>query len=290
MPLPSQSNRDHPRLRGKDDQPLLIRTFITGSPPPTRERQGDMYTSDEETRITPAHAGKTFKTGRPTFFSMDHPRSRGKDSLCSMVIRSAPGSPPLARERQLLVEQRLLQSRITPACAGKTAPLRKIFFDFRDHPRLRGKDDANREYSNTAIGSPPLARERRVRAVQRAGDDGITPACAGKTAIFTFSISSSRDHPRLRGKDRYGQTWVQPAYRITPACAGKTYAIYTRLKKSLGSPPLARERHDFNHGANAFCGITPACAGKTSLWAIWYIQSMDHPRLRGKDCSTCSVK
>ena len=30
---------------------------------------------------------------------------------------------------------------------------------------------------------------------------GITPACAGKTAVQTGSKSRSKDHPRMRGED-----------------------------------------------------------------------------------------
>ena len=194
-----------------------------------------------QTGITPARAGKTFRPHFIKHLTGDHPRSRGKDLLCSQTIMLRVGSPPLARERPLvyqtimlrvgsppLARERpislyslLLSSRITPARAGKTKKNKYILAETRDHPRSRGKDDIVDRMSATVQGSPPLARERPGSDPRPAACPGITPARAGKTNPFALLWCKSWDHPRSRGKD------------IPDAASPVWYQ---------GSPPLARER------------------------------------------------
>ena len=53
----------------------------------------------------------------------------------------------------------------------------------KDHPRVCGKDKANCLRKENRIGSPPRMRERPVKVVVDAFDEGITPAYAGKTVV-----------------------------------------------------------------------------------------------------------
>ena len=154
------------------------------------------------------------------------------------------------------------------------------------------------------IGSPPLARERRVLGLLIAFLIGITPAGAGKTPLPKADSTHQQDHPRWRGKDGVPAISHIPMVgspplarerlarlgclrwptRITPAGAGKTISVLGicenkwdhprwRGKDSLydcgtyepvGSPPLARERRHYQHYAQTPKGITPAGAGKTT--------------------------
>ena len=50
---------------------------------------------------------------------------------------------------------------------------------------------------------------------------GITPAYAGKSSIYTSSVSVFTDHPRLCGEKGIGETAYEGNARITPAYAGK---------------------------------------------------------------------
>ena len=147
---------------------------------------------------------------------------RGEDPLRALKKGSMEGSPPHARGRLTLFSSRYCQSRITPACAGKTCG------------RPAGKTGT--------IGSPPHARGRRVYGLWYPRSERITPACAGKTSTYGAYIHSHRDHPRMRGEDHrflFGGDYPsgspphargRPAprpragreERITPACAGKT--------------------------------------------------------------------
>ena len=91
---------------------------------------------------------------------------------------------------------------------------------------------------------------------------GITPACAGKTLQAAYSDRTSRDHPRVCGKNSYA-----------------TYGV--NLQR--GSPPRVREKRKLVQFLQAFVGITPACAGKTSVSSKLNKLLQDHPRVCGKN-------
>ena len=54
------SERDHPRIRGKDRSFQTAFALRQGSPPHTRERPGCSGSRHVQQRITPAYAGKTW--------------------------------------------------------------------------------------------------------------------------------------------------------------------------------------------------------------------------------------
>ena len=126
---------------------------------------------------------------------------RGEDDAIADADLPAAGSPPHARGRPGQSRSLRDDSRITPACAGKTAKATRVLCREADHPRMRGEDvrHANRRF--TPSGSPPHARGRLPQL--KTGEYGlwITPACAGKTAIESSLAPMNPDHPRMRGED-----------------------------------------------------------------------------------------
>ena len=135
-----------------------------------------------------------------------------------------------------------LLNGITPACAGKTPIAMKNSLSFQDHPRVCGKDSTVLAHLFHNLGSPPRVRERLIQRYKSHMIIRITPACAGKTAIWCADVIISWDHPRVCGKD--------PKNPINPRIIA-------------GSPPRVRERPDWAQGLVEEAGITPACAGKT---------------------------
>ncbi len=179
---PSSACWDHPRLRGKDRTNTMFVRVLLGSPPLARERlQGFPYIPTR-IRITPACAGKTFFTCIIQIFCKDHPRLRGKDPVNSSTMTISPGSPPLARERRIFIDNIRSWPGITPACAGKTSHDTYSYGYRWDHPRLRGKDVPTGQRPHCRQGSPPLARERLGFINMNCTKHRITPACAGKTS------------------------------------------------------------------------------------------------------------
>ena len=131
--------------------------------------------------ITPAHAGKT-------------PSRRRQ--------RAVEGSPPRMRERRLFNPRFNSRFGITPAHAGKTLSGKLTSSWNEDHPRACGKDQGSVCQRLPRWGSPPRVRERLVGNAVVAGLGGITPACAGKTYLFSACAQDGKDHPRVCGKDK----------------------------------------------------------------------------------------
>ena len=156
-------------------------TRFTGSPPLVRERPPIGQAISWASRITPARAGKTSDRAGHFVGFQDHPRSCGKDLEPVSVVTP--------------------HQWITPARAGKTSRLFGALLSAGDHPRSCGKDKSPDAIDMASSGSPPLVRERLVRALGTIDRGGITPARAGKTLYLRCFRFSRRDHPRSCGKD-----------------------------------------------------------------------------------------
>ena len=74
-----------------------------------------------------------------------------------------------------------IESRITPADAGKTVYRRDSLHLRKDHPRGCGENSRNAPVANSVRGSPPRMRGKRTPKKTQIQMDRITPADAGKT-------------------------------------------------------------------------------------------------------------
>ena len=90
---------------------------------------------------------------------------------------------------------------------------------------------------------------------------GITPACAGNTALCPFSFPACWNYPRLRG---------EYSLVVPPNIA------------AMELPPLARGILIHTPPTLNHCGITPACAGNTANPAPCIRVYRNYPRLRGE--------
>ena len=154
------------------------------------------------------------------------------------------------------------------------------------------------------------------------GEQGITPACAGKSLRCHLRSAVRWDHPRV-----CGEKWEEELssrleegspprvrgkgvdrkiallrYGITPACAGKRTGaeacggcswdhprvcgekfIHSSLRYGrLGSPPRVRGKDYDSARIRCQLGITPACAGKRFNSSSMLKQMGDHPRVCGE--------
>ena len=91
---------------------------------------------------------------------------------------------------------------ITPARAGK----RGVYFpeevNSKDHPRVRGEKAMGKLEEYSGMGSPPRARGKVLTSGGFIEPEGITPACAGKSALVVQPSAPPEDHPRVRGEKR----------------------------------------------------------------------------------------
>ena len=110
-------------------------------------------------------------------------------------------------------------------------------------------------------GSPPHVRGKVGLRLIAAQDDGITPACAGKSEPPGSGLGASGDHPRMCGEKTKPQ-------RVAPP--------------KLGSPPHVRGKVSQFVDGCACHGITPAYAGKRYADSLSKLVDWDHPRVCGE--------
>ena len=150
--------RDHPRLRGEQAAAIRTEFFYKGSPPLARGTESFPSPCALRRRITPACAGNSLSAPMKSLGAEDHPRLRGEQDSAAAIMRTALGSPPLARGTDHEFDATYQKLGITPACAGNRSR-RAVRDKCRgDHPRLRGEQGAWRMDPGDLVGSPPLAR------------------------------------------------------------------------------------------------------------------------------------
>ena len=112
------------------------------------------------------------------------------------------------------------------------------------------------------VGSPPRMRGKVIGGFGVLVQIGITPACAGKSALCVNGGARSRDHPRMCG-EKTAREFI-------------TYLIQ-------GSPPRMRGREGQPGRVERGTGITPAYAGKSRPAVIIAGHFRDHPRVCGEE-------
>ena len=113
--------------------------------------------------------------------------------------------------------------RITPADAGKTTFMADIAACIWDHPRRCGENNRLPFESVVWKESPPQVRGKQKAAALNYLPIGITPAGAGKTIFFAFTLRLRKDHPRR--------------------CGENEKSVFSQSRKR-GSPPQVRgKRH-----------------------------------------------
>ena len=94
----------------------------------------------------------------------------------------------------------------------------------------------------TLFGSPPRVRGKAITTEAAVKSVGITPACAGKSAVYPHLEAVHEDHPRVCGEKDLQKKL---------------------LAAGAGSPPRVRGKGDGTLDEGAPVRITPACAGKS---------------------------
>ena len=137
-------------------------------------------------RITPAHAGKTWRSPTQPPIQGDHPRACGENNCPPILAALIKGSPPRMRGKLDFFEKMLYKIRITPAHAGKTIPQLRHAAMLQDHPRACGENPSNASILLSVIGSPPRMRGKLIKLGFCDYFPRITPAHAGKTKIKVY--------------------------------------------------------------------------------------------------------
>ena len=150
--------------------------------------------------ITPAYAGKSICTKIWKERRWDHPRICGEKLYAMKPARAGKGSPPHMRGKDVPCINHETGEGITPAYAGKSSFVTSGLTKSGDHPRICGEKTGGRLSAIRDKGSPPHMRGKDLSQPIQRGDQGITPAYAGKRSIGTSSGAAAPDHPRICGE------------------------------------------------------------------------------------------
>ena len=172
------------------------------------------------------------------------------------------------------------------------------------------------------LGSSPRVRGTPTAMMCVSPMMGIIPACAGNTSRMRSRVQAPRDHPRVCGEHKGGQSFdcrqqgSSPRVRgtpdgflvrqipagIIPACAGNTMDTHAlrvvdrdhprvcgehwerddERDGYRGSSPRVRGTPDFVKKYLDRVGIIPACAGNTVIKPTRFGGVGDHPRVCGE--------
>ena len=130
----------HPRSRGENIWSPCMPRALSGSSPLTRGKLAGGNADTFKSGLIPAHAGKTRWTSTRPRLTTAHPRSRGENSLRSILRLRRCGSSPLTRGKLHRNNPRQRRVRLIPAHAGKTRPPWPGGYGQAAHPRSRGEN------------------------------------------------------------------------------------------------------------------------------------------------------
>ncbi len=220
-----------------------------------------------------------------------------------IVFGTIPGSPPRAWGQPKGESDEDREVRITPTCVGTTVKCDFTWPSKKDHPHVRGDNQAVNCIDALHEGSPPRAWGQRGDAVEIHSADRITPTCVGTTDHQDCGNGDKKDHPHVRGDNaetfctaniQFGsppRAWGQPTrwafssdrLRITPTCVGTTSSLrpvqwpgkdHPHVRGDniahlscrdchVGSPPRAWGQHTRRGFFQRSGRITPTCVGTT---------------------------
>ena len=255
-----------------------------------------------ETRLIPAHAGKTAALEWPAWRGRAHPRSRGENAQGQDLKFCHLGSSPLTRGKRPPSPGAARASRLIPAHAGKTACDRCAGRVRGAHPRSRGENGLATLAKSLDCGSSPLTRGKLLRGLDRRQRARLIPAHAGKTRPPGGGRTGPAAHPRSRGENlgvrRYTRArrgsspltrgkrgvvgWAGGAWGLIPAHAGKTPAPADPTSEQWAHPRSRGENGAVSVGQRAYSGSSPLTRGKRPRAGIREIRSWLIPAHAGK--------
>ena len=113
-------NADHPRACGANRLLAYATRWAAGSSPRVRGKRSKAGDKAKKARIIPARAGQTLRNHGIPDQRTDHPRACGANDRNHSTTRSASGSSPRVRGKQMAALREELIRRIIPARAGQT--------------------------------------------------------------------------------------------------------------------------------------------------------------------------
>ena len=244
---------------------IVVVATLTGSSPLTRGKPKDSWLGNIDTRLIPAHAGKTRRGACRSDRCTAHPRSRGENGSCTSTMTDGGGSSPLTRGKPVIAARWRMACGLIPAHAGKTYCQDCQALTLPAHPRSRGENMKDPSEAGIPAGSSPLTRGKLLYPEQPHVHSRLIPAHAGKTASPRSPEAWGSAHPRSRGENHTARRRDDHVAGSSPLTRGK--------------PPRALAHKECD-------GLIPAHAGKTTNTRRPHSHSTAHPRSRGENAAS----
>ena len=132
----------------------------------------------------------------------------------------------------------------------------------RAHPRVCGENLLAQSATQLISGSSPRVRGKLRGVPCRFVENGLIPACAGKTRGNGCRARRAWAHPRVCGENQIKRS---------------------DSPKTTGSSPRMRGKHRLIHAGEIRGGLIPAYAGKTLIARIAGLPIRAHPRVCGEN-------
>ena len=221
-PLLREPDQDHPRVGGEKFCVPAGLFARQGSPPRGR---GKDFTEESEVQgngITPAWAGKSAFAKDDKQKRRDHPRVGGEKRCSWGDSTREQGSPPRGRGKVHSICLELRQHGITPAWAGKSPLVTRLYALAEDHPRVGGEKLSSILSSSSTVGSPPRGRGKEAGCGPQKLPAMDHPRVGGEKNSRLMSMNFMLGSPpRGRGKAA-SKARLLLKEGITPAWAGKS--------------------------------------------------------------------
>ena len=235
------SRAAHPRRRGEHGRRNSATRSNAGSSPQARGTQNLALIADEVSRLIPAGAGNTRRSGMPRAARAAHPRRRGEHSRVRPTPPLPPGSSPQARGTPDRADDVARPVRLIPAGAGNTRRSGMPRAARAAHPRRRGEHSRVRPTPPLPPGSSPQARGTPDRADDVARPVRLIPAGAGNTRAQPHGFRPLSAHPRRRGEHglvsdaRLAEFGSSPQARGTPVTVYQDYLDQRLIPAGAGN-------------------------------------------------------
>ena len=192
-----------------------------GSSPRVRGKHSYLVAVRVPFGLIPACAGKTERRLPVARECQAHPRVCGENRWRDAVVLILKGSSPRVRGKHYVRWVCFVCLGLIPACAGKTVGLCVFHFHRSAHPRVCGENFTLIQSLDIDVGSSPRVRGKLHSLGCAYFDQGLIPACAGKTTSLEFTRLRAWAHPRVCGENAMIGTAVAGAAGSSPRVRGK---------------------------------------------------------------------
>ena len=195
----------------------------------------------------------------------DHPREYGENPFRGYDGYFRWGSSPRIRGEYAADKLISRDGGIIPANTGRICGRYSATIALTDHPREYGENLNRHVTEMTKGGSSPRIRGEFIFDNGPCFLTRIIPANTGRMSVTSYSLESSRDHPREYGENP----------RKWPICPWNT-----------GSSPRIRGESELVEEPEPVPGIIPANTGRILDALSREYPDRDHPREYGENTST----